>query len=305
MSTFLPGFARHAPACVLSACLALAVCAAPAGAALPETPAAAVLHARYAALTWQFAHNQFQRPLYLDSLESAGNLKGDIYALVDYPFPRVSAVLQNPENWCDVLILHINTKYCGAATANAGTVLTLRIGKKVDQPIADAYRMEFAYRVAAANPDYVAVRLDAGSGPLGTSDYRILIEMAPVEGDKTILHFTYAYSYGFAGRLAMQVYLATAGHSKVGFTLVGTQRNGQPDYVGGVRGVVERNTMRYFLAIDAYLGALAAPPAERLDKRLQSWYTSTELYALQLHDVGRKEYIDMKGREIRRQQSAQ
>jgi hypothetical protein len=63
--------------------------------------------------------------------------------------------------------------------------------------------------------------------------------------------------------------------------------------------------MRYFLAIDAYLGAAAAPLPEQFENRLQSWYTSTEGYARQLHDVDRTAYLDMKRREYRRQQTVQ
>ena len=286
---------------LLFACIACAG-AGPVPAAEPGTNSAASLRARYAALGEQLNHNQFQRPLYLDSVESPHDLKGDIYALVDYSFVDVNKALNGPARWCDVLILHINTKYCRASTDNARTVLTVSIGKKVEQPVDEAYRVEFAYRVAAATLDFLAVQLNADTGPLGTSNYRILLEAAPVEGGRTILHLTYSYSYGVAGRLAMQVYLATGGRGKVGFTII-NKPNGQPEYIGGVRGVVERNTMRYFLAIDAYLGALAAPPSEQFEKRLQSWYTASEGYARQLHDVDRSAYLEMKRREYRRQQT--
>ena len=82
----------------------------------------------------------------------------------------------------------------------------------------------------------------------------------PVDGGRTFLHLSYSYTFGTAGRLAMQVYLGTVGSSKVGFTVTGTQPDGQRQHIGGMRGVVERNTMRYFLAIEAFLGALAVPP---------------------------------------------
>jgi hypothetical protein len=103
----------------------------------------------------------------------------------------------------------------------------------------------------------------------------------------------------------MQGYLATAGSGKVGFTNVGKQPNGQPTYIGGMRGVVERNTMRYYLAIDAYLSAMSAPASEQLEKRLQNWFDSTERYARQLHEVDRSSYLSMKRIEYQRQQTAQ
>jgi len=41
------------------------------------------------------------------------------------------------------------------------------------------------------------------------------------------------------------------GSDKVGFSIVGQGADGQPTLVGGVRGMLERNTMRYYLAVDA------------------------------------------------------
>ena len=68
--------------------------------------------------------------------------------------------------------------------------------------------------------------------------------------------------------------------------------------------MVERNTMRYYLAIDAYLAALTAPPKDQLEKRLQYWFNATEQYARQLHEVERNDYFEMKRKEYQRQQTA-
>lgn len=272
-------------------------------AAAPEMSAAA-LRAKFTALGQQLRNNQFQRPLHLDSAESSQALQGEIHAVVDYPFTTVNAALNNPAHWCDVLILHVNVKYCRASSNQADTVLTVNLGRKYDQPLADAYRAEFNYRGVIATPDYFAVELNAAHGPLSTHDYRIRIEATPLEDGRSFLHFTYAYAFGLTGRLAMQGYLATIGRDKVGFTVTGRQPDGQPTHIQGVRGVVERNTMRYYLAIDAYLAALTAPPGDRLEKRLRHWYNGTEQYARQLHEVEREDYLEMKRKEYQRQQAA-
>ena len=273
-------------------------------AAEPEI-SAAPLRAKYTELTKQLSNNQFQRALYLDSAESSDDLKGEIYAVVDYPFTTVNMALNNPAHWCDVLILHVNIKYCHASGDNADTVLTVNLGKKDEQPLADTHRAEFNYRGVITAPDYFAVELNAADGPLSTHDYRIRIEATPLNNGHTFLHFTYAYAFGLAGRLAMQGYLATIGRDKVGFTVTGKLPNGQPTYIQGVRGVVERNTMRYYLAIDAYLAALTAPAEDQLEKRLQYWYNGTDQYARQLHEVERNDYLEMKRKEYQRQQVAQ
>ena len=184
-------------------------------------------------------------------------------------------------------------------------VLTLNIGKKYFQPLADTYQIEFKYQDIITTPNYFVAEFDAKEGPLGTSDYRILIEATPLKDGHTFLHFTYAYSFGLAGRLAMQSYLATVGRSKVGFTITGKNSDGQPKYIQGIRGVVERNTMRYYLAMDAYLAALTSPADTQLEKSLQHWYRHSEQYAIGVREGGQDEYLEMKREEYQRQQTAQ
>ena len=265
---------------------------------------AVVLKTKYAELNEQLLNNQFQRELYLISSESQHDLKGEIYAVVDYPFPTVSKALSNADHWCDALILHIDIKYCHASGNEPNTVLKVNLGTKNEQSLAQTYGVEFNYREVINTLDYFAVELKAANGPLSTHDYRIWIEATPLKDGRTFIHFTYTYAFGLAGNLAMQVYLATGARNKVGFTVTEKLSNGQSTYIKGVRGVVERNTMRYYLAIDAYLSALALPADKQLEKRLQYWYESTNQYALQLHEVERNDYLVMKRNEYRRQQVA-
>ena len=264
---------------------------------------AKALKAKYTELASQLNNNQFKRPLYLNSAEASDNLKGEIYAVVNHPFAKVNAALNNSAHWCDVLILHLNIKYCQAANNKNGTILNVNLGKKYDQPLEDTSRVEFNYREIMSTADYFAIQLNAEKGPLGTSNYRIWIESIQLKDGQTFLHFTYTYSFGLSGRLAMKTYLATIGRDKVGFTTTGKHTNAQPDYIQGVRGVVERNTMRYYLAIDAYLAAQNAAPDNQLEKSLQLWYTSNESYARQLHEVEQDEYMTMKRKEYKRQQT--
>jgi hypothetical protein len=251
----------------------------------------------------QLSHNQFQRPLYMDSSETSGGVTGDIYALIKYPFATARAALNGPARWCDILILHLNTKYCRASTDSHGSVLQVNIGRKQEQPVNEAYRVDFAYRVAAETPGYLKVMLTADEGPLSTRDYRIILEAVPVDEGGTFIHFTYSYAYGIAGRLAMQAYLGSIGSGKVGFTVVGKESDGRPLHIGGMRGLVERNTMRYYLAIEVFLGALSAPPQARPEKRLRDWFAAVERYPRQLHELEQGEYLDMKRKEYLRQQA--
>ncbi len=268
-----------------------------------DATSAASLRAKYDGLHNHLIHNRFQRPLYLDSSETADSVSGDIYARIDYPFATVRAALSNPGDWCDILILHVNTKYCRASSGSQGTVLNVSIGRKYDEPLEKAYRVDFAYRVAAQTANYLRVRLNAGAGPFGTRDYHIALEAVPLEPGRTFIHFSYSFAYGVVGRLALQIYLATIGRNKVGFADAGTGSEGKPLYIGGIRGLVERNTMRYYLAVEAFLGAVSAPPPARLEKRLRAWFAAIERYPRQLHEMEHDEYFDMKRKEYLRQQS--
>jgi hypothetical protein len=262
------------------------------------------LRARYAALGPELANNQFRQPLYLDSDETSKQSEGDIYAVVEDPFATVSAALNDPGHWCDVMILHLNTKYCRAQVVSGAIQLDLRIGKKFDQPVDAAAQLLFTYRAVAATPQYLDIDLTAPTGPYGTGNYRIVLEAIPIENGRTFMHLGYAFGYGTVSHVALQAYFATVGRGKVGFTTTtAPQAGSEPAYIGGMRGLVERNTMRYYLAIEAYLDALAAPPAEQLESRLQSWFTATEKYPRQLHEIDRATYLTMKRSEYRRQQS--
>ena len=283
---------------LLLVCVAGFVCA-----AMAQPDPAAALRAKHALLGEQLRQNQFNRPLVLDSAEMPDRLKGDIYAIVDYPFGAVSAGLNNPDHWCDVMLLHINTKYCRAVVGPSGTRLSVNIGKKTPEKLADAARVEFNYSVATVTPQYLQILLNAKDGPLGTSDYRIELEVLMLPSAKTFLHLTYSYAVNFAGWLAMQTYLKTIGRAKVGFTVIGKLANGQPDYIGGMRGLVERNTMRYYLAIDSFLASASAAPAAQFEQRLQSWFTAVEQYPRQLHEMDRGAYLEMKRAEQVRQQT--
>jgi hypothetical protein len=265
--------------------------------------AAAGLQAKFAELRGHLENNAFQKPLYLESNEAGNQLKAHVYAVLGHPYATVQSELTEPSHWCDILILHPNTKYCRASGTGAGTVLKVNIGRKADQPLEQSYRVDFSYRVLEASRGYLAVFLSAEKGPFGTHDYRLLLEAVPLKNGQTFIHLAYSYGYGTGAKLALLAYLGTAGSKKIGFTVTGTRKDGEPDYVGGLRGLIERNTMRYHLAIEAYFGALSVPPPAQPDKRFNDWFAANERYPRQLHEIGQKEYLEMKRKEYRRQQS--
>lgn len=262
-----------------------------------QAPGAEALRAEYKSLTPGLASNPFHRKLVLQSEESSGKLSGNIYAVVEHPFNDVASAFKRPDTWCGVLMLHLNTKFCAVQGGAGNPILNVAVGRKFDQPVADASQVNFTYAIKAETTDYLDVNLNAASGPMSTHDYRIVLEATPIDAGTTFIHLGYSYGYGTAAKFAMQAYLGTIGSDKVGFTVTGKNAKGESDYIGGVRGVIERNTMRYYLAIDAYLDA---PSAQQQEQRAAAWFDATEQYALQLHEMPKDEYLAMKKNEYRR-----
>jgi hypothetical protein len=280
-------------ACTLALCCA--------GGAQAWTAEASALRSEHGALRDAFASSPFRRPLVVQSSESDDALKGEVYAIVEQPFGNVAQALRDKTRWCEVLILHLNVKRCRTAGEAPHETLGLVIGRKAQQSAENGQPMEFAFTVPLAGADFLRVRMAADSGPLGTRDHRLTLEAAPLDNRRSIVHLSYGYGYGAMARLATQAYLATAGRDKVGFTVVGKSDAGQPVFIDGVRGLVERNAMRYYLAIEAYFGALSAPPQEQQDKRLRDWFALTERTPTQLHEIDRDEYLAMKRHEVQAQ----
>ncbi len=275
--------------------------AAPVSGANAGTGPASVLRAQHQTLKDQLANNAFNRPMVMASDQTSNDVKGDIYTVIPHPYDKVSTALSGPQGWCDILILHLNTKYCSVAREQQTTTLLMNVGKKFDQPLGESYRLAFAWKLADRQADYLRVALTADTGPLSTHDYRITLEAVPLENGTTFLHLSYAYGFGVTGKIAMSAYFSTIARSKVGFTVTGKEEDGSPIYIGGMRGLVERNTMRYYLAIEAYLGALTLSPRAQFEKRIGDWFVAVERYPRQLHEIEKAEYLDMKRKEQHRQ----
>ena len=289
-------------ACLLAALLALAFL--PPGVGATPAPDSAAhagdrLRARFEGMRDSLRDNGFGRPLRLESREHDHAIEGEVYALVDHPFGQVRRALHEASQWCDVLVLPFNVKGCEAEDASPRSRLSLFIAKHKDSDPGDTYRLDFRFRDEALDGDFLRIALGAPSGPFGTHDYRIVLEAAPAaDAGSTILHLTYSYGYGLASQMAMRLYLSTVGADNVGFTVEGRDAGGKPAYVRGMRGVMERNTMRYFLAIEAYLASLSAPRPAREDARLRAWFEAAERYPRQLHEMSLERYVAMKHRDL-------
>jgi hypothetical protein len=257
------------------------------------------LRAAWNALRDDPALDVFGRPLVLQSREVGDRWQGDVHAALEVPYPDLRRTLVQPDEWCRILLLHLNVHYCRATDAPRGRSLAVGLGRKREADLDDLRWIDFAHHVARQDEDYLAVELLAASGPFGTRDVRILVEATALSAGRSLLHLRYAQSHGMAARLAMQAYLSTLGAGKTGFSTV-VHRDGRSMPVEGLRGALERNTMRYYLAVEAYLGARHLPPSTQFARSVQDAFAASERYP-QLHELERDEYVPMKLRELARQ----
>lgn len=254
---------------------------------------AAALRARHSALQAKLADNPFGRALHVESSTSGGAHRGEIHAVIEQPYKVVAAGLGRAARWCEILLLQVNIKRCEATDDALAAHITRKPRDTVDQ----AHRIDFGF-TARQSIDYLNAALRAPTGPVGTRDYAIVVQAAPLDARRTLLHMSYAYKLGTMARLAMDAYLAGPGREKYGFSVVGRE-NGRPVYVDGVRGVVERNSMRYYLAVEAYLAS------QVLEPRLRRWYSEATRYPQLREEITLEQYLQMKQASVRSAETRQ
>ena len=241
--------------------------------------------------------NSFGLPLFLESSEQGDRVHVDVYGTFDFPFSKVVNVLKVPANWCDIVSLHPNVKTCTYSELPGPSVLTFYIGKKTYQPPEDTKPVFYHYRNVDQQKGYLDILLSAEEGPFGTDDHRMRFEALPLAGGKTFVHVSYAYSDSVALRLAEKAYFATLGRSKVGFTVTGSDANGKNVYIGGPRGAIERNAVRYYFAIQTFLNTTQYPEKNLFSMRTSEWYDLTTRYRKQLFDLEKQDYLTYKTTE--------
>ena len=257
----------------LALCFATAAVASIAIAAEENAASATSLRQLHAQSAEALKTSAFGRPLTLQSADDKGTLRGEVLVEIAHPLQRVRAMLEDPAAWCEVMLLTPNMSAC-AVEQGDGKQLAVRLSRSFDQPAKEAYAASFAFKLITSTPDYSHLQLTADRGPIGTRNYRFDVEALALDDKRSVLRMAYSYSYGLKASLATKAYLATKGSDKVGFTAL-------PDgsKVGGMRGSVERNAMRYYLAIETRTSQSGdGTPASRFESSLDGWLAAIEPY---------------------------
>ena len=283
------------PIPVLYVVASLAVAMPATGLRADVDPARAIAAARAAPI------NAADLPLRIESSSVDGKVEGQVHGHLAFPFAMVSSTLRDPAAWCAIIALHQNVKACVHVERADADLLRVYNGKKHFQDAENAIVSEYVFAPDASDPSRMVISLTAATGPLGTSDHRIVLDARAEPGGGTAVVSRYHYQLSQLAQTSLRLYLATRGRDKIGFTVVGENAQGEPQYVTGVRGLIERNAVRYYLAITAYLESRDIPAPSASEWRAGRWYDLTQTYAAQLHEVERADYLANKRREFAQQ----
>jgi hypothetical protein len=249
----------------------------------------------YHRLEPQLKDSAFGLPLVLLSEVKKQRVSGKAYAVLATPFADLRRTFDSRAQWCALAILHVNIKACTYDRQQ----IKFYVGRKEYQPPAAAFELRYRFRSLSQAADQLHIQLKAAKGPFDTENYDIELQAVAIDAEHSFIYFRYQYDVGWIARAAMKTYLATLGRNKVGFTTLRHDEEGKPVYIRGIQGVLERNVMRYVLAIQSML------EAKTPKQRFEHWFTLTERYPRQLVELKRKEYLDNKEHEYRNQLALQ
>lgn len=242
-------------------------------------------------------NNIYDTPIHLESEMEKQMMRGDVYGIIYHPYKIVSENLASQKNWCDIMPQHLNIKACTYQYINNQCGLTFYSGRKFYEKADDVYHLDYQFKVTTLNDDYFRATLNSEEGLLDTTDYIISVEAIPLTKSSTFIHLSYEYKYGIWTSIVMSTYFTTLGRKKVGFTISGEDENKNPIYIKGIRGVIERNSMRYFFAIKSYLDTKNNPIKTRFIKRISNWFDLTEKHHRQLYEMDKEDYLKYKNME--------
>lgn len=242
--------------------------------------------------------NPFNLPIYIKSQEQGNHLSGDIYGLIHSDFEVLVDQLGRPDHWTDIVFLHLNVKACTWQKRKDRHDIKVYIGRKFYQPPKKKSSMIFHFNIKHIKNTFYRVDVTTDKGPFFTKNHWIMVEAAPYKTGQTVVHFSYGYRQSRIFRLVVHSYLKTLGRKKNGFTVLKKDSHGNPVYIKGIRGMIERNAVRYYLAIQAFLDTYYDPLDQKLNNRLERWYNLTALYPDQLYEIEKEDYLSNKLKEL-------
>ncbi len=238
-------------------------------------------------------------PLRIRSEQRGRQVRVEVFGILDHPIDQVVGEITDSAAVCEILLLNLNVKACTHQNTNKNSRLRIFVaGKRYSRPYR-SFEIRPLHSVIKRSHQYLSMYLSAQKGVIGTGNYMVLVEAVPYK-EKTLIRFASSYRGSRVAKAAIQAYLRTFAREKIGFTVVddGEKR----EHVKGMQAVIERNAVRSYLAIQAYLEtARSKPDAGHFERGMQRWYELTERHAKQLREIDRDSYFRNKRKEYRNQ----
>ncbi|MBN2654792.1 MAG: hypothetical protein JXR79_06725 [Nitrospirae bacterium] len=231
--------------------------------------------------------NSSSIPFHIESYVSKNASHVDIYSVIKYSFDSVQNEFLVPTNWCEILLPHTNVRACTYNKLDDTWLLNVYNVDKHSDSLEKAYQMKFEYRVSKLQSRYFDILLAAREGPSSTKNHEFELEAIPVDKGNTLIHLRYSYRYSPWTYLLMKL----LGGSKTGFSVTGMDSAGNPVYVDGLRGSVERNVVCFYIAILAYLETSKDFDERAFEKRIAQWYDLAGRLNKQLIEMKKEEYL--------------
>lgn len=256
------------------------------------------LAAAYQTIRGKLNDSAADMPLYVRSDEHEGVFNAEVYGIVDYPVRVLVDALMIPASWCEFTTLHPNIKHCTYELQDNSVLFTFYLARsrKPLRSLQHAYVLKLKFRVLALGKDYFKVLFEGNEGPMDTRNHRFQLEAMPV-ADSAFVRVKFSYQSRLMSRLAIAIYLGALSPNRIGFSIVGIDNDGAPIYVKGNRGLLERHVVRSYLTVIAFMHTRNAPAQDRFEVQMNRWYDLAERYVLQLHEMERDKYIDVKRHE--------
>ena len=259
---------------------------------------------RNALLEWQRTEAP-EMEFFAQSTSDNGEVETAVAVVIEgIDIEEASVALRGPGAWCEVMFLHLNIKSCVNGENENGQWMRLYMGRKFYQDPRNVEQIEMRFSSGTTDDGVRWVTLTADEGPFNTSDYRLVLSAIEAENG-TYAQIGSSQKAGRAASWAIKLYYATLARGKIGFSVVGADREGDPEYSTGDEAMLERNVVRYLIAIRAYMQTYTMSGIEGMRERAAMWFDATEEYAAQLHEVDREDYLRNKDREYLHQMELQ
>jgi len=228
--------------------------------------------------------SRFEVPLGWSDANDRYSVIGTTKLHPKHAWADVRSSLANPTTWCRMTTLVPDVRECAVDAVEevdygVHATLTLSVGSGDGGTRQD---IEHEFR-ASVGSDALEASLRAPSAALGVRDAGVTVTAKP-GADGVELELEYGLRSSIRSRLATRAYLAGEAGSRPGISYT-KDPDGTHQYVTGVRALIERNAMRYFLAFPALLETGSQTDAA------DAWYEIASHYKADLPERSKEAYI--------------